>query len=109
MSRSVCSNGTLGAHPTARFTSTGVRWAGTSGELTGDLTIRGITRPVTLAVDYLGQVQDPWGAERIVLSATGKVDRGDWGITWNMPLASGGLLVSKEIELHLEVEAILEK
>jgi polyisoprenoid-binding protein YceI len=94
-------------HPEARFHSTHVRWDGVTGELTGDLTIRGVTRPVTLAVDYLGQVQDPWGNERIVFSATATVNREDWGITWNMPLAKGGVLVSKEIELNLELEAIL--
>jgi polyisoprenoid-binding protein YceI len=94
-------------HPEARFRSTAVRWEGTSGELVGDLTIRGVTRPVTLRVDYLGQVRDPWGNERIVFSASGKVNREDWGITWNQVLETGGVLVSREIELELELEAIL--
>lgn len=96
------------AHPEARFRSTAVVWDGPSGTLTGDLTIKGLTRGVTLRADYLGQVRDPWGNERIVLSASGTVDREDWGITWNMPLDRGGLLVSREIELNLEVEAILQ-
>jgi polyisoprenoid-binding protein YceI len=94
------------AHPTARFRSTEVRWDGSQGTLAGDLTIKGVTRPVTLRVDYLGQVRDPWGNERVVFSASGKVNREDWGITWNMPLDRGGVLVSRDIELSLEVEAI---
>ena len=62
---------------------------------------------MTLRVDYLGQVRDPWGNERIVFSASGKVNREDWGITWNQVLETGGVLVSREIELELELEAIL--
>jgi polyisoprenoid-binding protein YceI len=99
----------VATHPTATFRSTAVRWEGDgrTGALTGDLTIKGTTRPVTLRVEYLGQVQDPWGNERIVFSASGRVSREDWGITWNMPLAAGGVLVSRDIDLHLEVEAVL--
>lgn len=93
-------------HPTATFRSTAVRVEGMRGTVTGDLTIKDVTRPVTLAVDYLGDVRDPWGNDRIVFSATAKVNREDWGINWNMILETGGLLVSKEIELNFEVEAI---
>jgi polyisoprenoid-binding protein YceI len=96
-------------HPEARFRSTAVAWDGTTGRLTGDLTIRGVTRPVTLTVDYLGQVRDPWGNERIVFSAAGKVTRDDWGISWNQVLETGGLLVSRDIELAFELEAILQR
>ena len=77
--------------------------------LTGDLTIKQVTRPVTLDVEYVGYAQDPWGNERAVFSAHGKINREEWGLTWNMPLDSGGLLVSKEIELVLEIETIREK
>jgi len=93
-------------HPTAAFRSTAVGWDGTSGTLTGDLTIKGITRPVTLTVSYLGYAEDPWGSDRVVFSARGRINREDWGVTWNMPLARGGLLVSTEIDLELEVELI---
>lgn len=94
-------------NPTATFRSTSVDWdGGTAGSMTGDLTIKGVSRPVTLAVDYLGYAEDPWGNRRAVFSAAGKVNREDWNLTWNMPLAGGGLLVSKEIELVLEVELI---
>ena len=93
-------------HPRASFSSTDVRWTGTRGTVTGDLTIAGVTRPVTLDADFAGQVRDPWGGDRAVFSASTTIDREDWGITWNMPLANGGLLVSKEIRLEIEVETI---
>jgi polyisoprenoid-binding protein YceI len=93
-------------HPTATFRSTAVAWDGTSGTLTGDLTIKGVTKPVTLTVGYLGYAEDPWGNDRAVFSARGRINREDWGVTWNMPLARGGLLVSTEIDLELEVELI---
>ncbi|MGW1835407.1 YceI family protein [Streptomyces sp. BBFR2] len=95
-------------HPKATFSSTSVTWNGTSGTLTGELTIKGVTRPVTLAVDYLGYARDPWDNDRTVFSAHGKVNREDWGLTWNMALETGGILVSKEIELALELEAVRE-
>lgn len=94
------------AHPTAAFRSTAVDWDGRSGTMHGDLTIRGITRPVRLDVSLLGALTDPWGAERAVFSAAGALDREDWGITWNMPLAGGGLLVSREIRLEIEAEVV---
>ncbi|MCQ4041473.1 YceI family protein [Streptantibioticus rubrisoli] len=92
--------------PKATFTSTSVTWQGTSGSAVGDLTIKDVTRPVTLQIDYLGYARDPWDNDRIVFSAKGKVNREEWGLTWNMVLESGGLMVSKEIELVLEFEAI---
>jgi polyisoprenoid-binding protein YceI len=93
-------------HPTAAFRSTAVTADGPSGTLTGALTIKGVTRPVTLDVDYLGHAHDPWGNERSVFSAAGTIDREDWGLTWNMLLDTGGLLVSREIRLEIELELI---
>ncbi|RLU87491.1 polyisoprenoid-binding protein [Streptomyces griseocarneus] len=95
-------------HPKAAFASTSVTWQGSKGTMTGDLTIKGVTRPVTLQVDYLGYARDPWDNDRAVFSAHGKVNREDWGLTWNMALETGGILVSKEIELTLEIETIRE-
>ncbi|MCC3770860.1 YceI family protein [Streptomyces sp. UNOC14_S4] len=95
-------------HPKATFASTSVTWQGDKGKMTGDLTIKGVTRPVTLEVDYLGYARDPWNNDRAVFSAHGKVNREDWGLTWNMALETGGILVSKEIELTLEIETIRE-
>jgi polyisoprenoid-binding protein YceI len=93
-------------HPIATYRSTDVVVDGTTGTMDGELTIKGVTRPVRLHVDYLGHAADPWGAERAVFSAAGRVNREDWGLTWNMLLDAGGLLVSKEIALELEIELI---
>lgn len=92
--------------PKATFASASVIWKGTSGSAVGNLTIKDVTRPVTLEIDYLGYAKDPWDNDRIVFSAKGKVNREEWGLTWNMVLETGGLMVSKEIELVLEFEAI---
>jgi polyisoprenoid-binding protein YceI len=99
----------VAAHPTATFRSTALRAEGASGELDGELTIKGVTRPVTLDVDYLGHAHDPWGNDRAVFSASTTVDREDWGLTWNMLLDTGGLLVSKRIRLEIEVELIRQE
>ncbi len=93
-------------HPTATFTSTAVRWTGTTGTVEGDLTIVGVTRPVTLDVVFAGAVRDPWGQDRAVFSASAQIDREDWGLTWNMALEAGGVLVSRDIRLEIEVETV---
>ena len=95
-------------HPTATFSGRAARWQGTRGLLTGELTIRGITRPVTLQAEYLGYVADPWGGHRAVFTASGTVNREDWGLTWNLPLDGGGLLVSSQIRIEIELEAVLQ-
>ena len=94
-------------HPTATFSGHAAGWQGTRGLLAGELTIRGITRPVTLQAEYLGHVADPWGGQRAIFTAEGTLNREDWGLTWNMPLDGGGLLVSKEIRIEIEAEAVL--
>lgn len=95
-------------HPTATFRSTDIEVSGHTGSVTGDLTIKGVTNPVTLTVEYLGHATDPWGNQRAVFSAAGALNREDWGLTWNMLLESGGLLVSKEIRIEIDLELILE-
>jgi polyisoprenoid-binding protein YceI len=95
-------------HPTATFSGRAAGWQGTRGLLAGQLTIRGITRPVTLQAEYLGHVADPWGGQRAVFAAEGTLNREDWGLTWNMPLDGGGLLVSKEIRIEIELEAVFQ-
>jgi polyisoprenoid-binding protein YceI len=96
----------VAAYPTASFRSTSVDWNGPTGTLHGELTIKGVSRPVTLDVTLAAAVTDPWGNDRLICSASGHVDRDDWGITWNMPLANGGLLVSRDIRLEIEMEAV---
>lgn len=94
------------AHPQATFRATSITADGTTGTVTGDLTIKGVTRPVALEVEYVGQAKDPWDNDRAVFSASTTINREDWGLTWNMLLEAGGLLVSKEIRLEIEVELI---
>lgn len=94
-------------YPTITFRSTDVRQTGDDTlELTGDLTIKGVTRPVTIPFQFEGQAQDPFGNTRIGFSGRTKVNREDFGLTWNAALETGGLLVSKEITLEFEVSAI---
>jgi polyisoprenoid-binding protein YceI len=92
--------------PTIDFRSTGLEVTGDdSFKLHGELTIRGITQPVVLDVEYLGMVGDSKGS-RVGFSATGEIDREAFGMTWNMAIESGGVLVGKRLKVELEVEAI---
>jgi polyisoprenoid-binding protein YceI len=95
--------------PTGTFRSTKVDWRGISGVVHGDLTIHGVTRPVDLAVTFEGYVRDPWGGDRGIFSARTKVNREDYGITWNVALEAGGLLVSKDIQIEIELETVLTR
>ena len=72
----------------------------------GDLTIHGVTKPVTLKVTYGGAAKDPWGNERAAFLATTKINRKDFGLTWNKVLETGGLLVGEDVEISLEVEGV---
>ncbi len=74
--------------------------------MTGDLTIRDVTRPVTLDVVYSGQAKDPMGGVHAGFSAHATINRKAWGLTWNVALETGGLLVSEEVKLALEVEVV---
>lgn len=94
--------------PIATFKGQARDWVGGDGNLVGELTIREIAGPIELEVKYLGAVTDPWGGQRAIFSASGTLDREDWGIAWNMPLAGGGLLVSKQIQIELELETVRE-
>ena len=95
-------------YPTATFSARATGWQGTRGDLAGELTLHGITRPVTLHAEYLGYTPDPWGGHRAVFTAAGTVDREDWGLTWNLPLDGGRLVVSREIRIEIELEAVLQ-
>jgi polyisoprenoid-binding protein YceI len=74
--------------------------------VTGDLTIRGVTRPVTLDGQLEGTAKDPWGNQRAATTFTGKFDRKDFGLTWNMPLEGGGVLVSDQVKLEAEITLV---
>lgn len=94
-------------HPTMTFRSTRIVPKGRN-DLTveGELTVRGVTRPLTLDATYEGVAGDPWGGQRIGFSAEGEVDREEFGLTWNMALETGGVLVGKKARLEIEVEAV---
>ncbi|MBI2167950.1 MAG: YceI family protein [Actinobacteria bacterium] len=92
--------------PTLAFRSTGVEAAGKRWKVTGDLTIRDVTRPVVLDVEFGGAAGDPWGGQRAAFSASTEIDREDFGLTWNQVLETGGVLVGKTIKIELEVEAV---
>jgi polyisoprenoid-binding protein YceI len=96
--------------PTITFKSTKIEHLGGPNlRVTGDLTIRGVTRPITLDVEYLGVEKAPWGDDtRIGFSAAGELDREAFGMTWNAALETGGVLVSKRFHLELDVQARLE-
>jgi polyisoprenoid-binding protein YceI len=93
-------------YPEITFRSTRIEGEKDKFKLTGDLTIRDVTKPVTLDVTFEGRQKDPWGGERVGFSATGKIDRRDFGLTWNQALETGGVVVGNEIKISLEVEAI---
>ena len=93
-------------YPTATFRSTDLVIDGAHGSIAGELTLKDVTRPLTLDVEFLGQATDPWGGERAVFSAGATINREDWGLTWNMLLEAGGVLVSKEIRLEIETELV---
>ena len=94
-------------YPTMTFRSTRVEHAGENRyALTGDLTIRDQTRPVTLEVEYGGTEKTPWGTRAAAISAAAEIDREDWGLTWNVALESGSWLVSRKIQLEIETELV---
>lgn len=94
------------AFPTMTWRSTGVRPDGDGWLVDGELTVKGVTRPVTLAVEFEGTAKDPWGGERAAFSAKSEIDREDFGLTWNVTLDSGGVLVGKKIKLELDVQLV---
>lgn len=93
-------------YPEMRFKSTNVRRTGDGYALTGNLTIKGVTRPITLAVKEEGAGVDPWGNQKVALSATGKFNRGDFGLTWNAALETGGVLVSDEVKISIDAQLV---
>ena len=93
-------------HAEATFRSTSVTWSGHTALVAGALTLCGVSRPVVLDIDYLGAARDPSGGERAIYSGSTEINREDWGLTWNVALEAGGILVSKKIRIELEIETI---
>lgn len=94
-------------YPTITFRSTGIERASSRAlALAGDLTIHGVTRPVVLDVEIEGRSKDPWGGERSGFSATTRIKRSDYGLTWNQLLETGGLAVSDEVRIAIDVQLV---
>jgi polyisoprenoid-binding protein YceI len=94
-------------YPQITFTSTGIQQTGpTSVELTGDLTVRGVTNTVTIPFEFEGAATDPFGNLRVGFEGSVVVNRKDYGVTWNVALETGGVLVSDKVTLEFEISAI---
>ncbi|MDQ8153653.1 MAG: YceI family protein [Gemmatimonadota bacterium] len=92
--------------PTITFESTAIEIDGTEIEITGNFTMHGVTRPVTLKGETAPVVKDPWGNTRTALTLEGKLNRKEWGLNWNAALEFGGVMVSEDVKLSIELEAV---
>jgi polyisoprenoid-binding protein YceI len=94
-------------HPTIAFKSTRVRRvSGNAFEVTGPLTIRGVTKEMTIPATYLGTAKDPWGNERAGFEAELTMNRKDFGLNWNAALEAGGFLVGDDVKINLSIQAV---
>ena len=94
-------------YPVIAFKATDVTAVeGSRFTLKGDLTIRGVKKPIVLAGEFLGSAVDPWGSERAAFTAEGTINRKDFGLNWNKALEAGGLLVGEDVTIVLDVEAV---
>jgi polyisoprenoid-binding protein YceI len=96
-------------YPKITFKSTQITQSGDGLTISGDLEIRGVTKPVTIDGAFEGRAKDPWGNARVALSGSTSINRKDFGLVWNQPLETGGLLVGEKIDITLEVEGIAKK
>jgi polyisoprenoid-binding protein YceI len=93
--------------PALTFRSTKVELSsGGDWKVNGDLTVRGVTRPIVLDVQFEGVIQDPWGNQRLGFTASGEIDRNDFGVSFNAALETGGFVVSPKVKLEIEAEAV---
>jgi polyisoprenoid-binding protein YceI len=94
-------------HPQIAFTSTSIKHdGGNDFEVTGDLTIRGTTKSITLPLEFQGAATDPFGNQRIGFEGSVVINRKDWGVNWNAALEAGGVLVSEKVTLEFEISAV---
>jgi polyisoprenoid-binding protein YceI len=94
-------------YKTMTFRSTGLRAKGDEHVLEGELSLHGVTRPLSLSLEVHGFATDPWGGTRVGFSATGVINRKDFGISIDMPMDGGGVVVGDKIQVELEIEAVL--
>lgn len=97
-------------YPQLVFRSTGIKPVDDENfQLTGDLTLKGITKPVTLNVEYSGTTKDPWGGERAGFTVTGKFSRSAFGVTFNAVLETGGVALSDDVKIYSEIQLVKEQ
>lgn len=96
-------------HPEISFVSKKISGSGDNISVVGELTIKGVSKEITLHGSFLGAATDPWGNKRAGFEATGQINRRDFGLTWNKALETGGVVVGDEVEIGLEVEAVQQK
>jgi polyisoprenoid-binding protein YceI len=94
---------------TMTFRSTGGSIDGDDVTLSGELTIKGVSKPVSFDVEFDGVAKDPWGGTRAAFTAEGEINRKDWGLEWNVALETGGVLVSDKVKIQLDVQAVLQQ
>ncbi|WP_395065631.1 YceI family protein [Flavobacterium sp.] len=93
-------------NPKLTFVSSSLVKKGDDYEITGELTLHGVTKTVKLETEVSGLLKDPWGNTKVGLNATGKINRTDFGLTWNSALETGGVLVSEEVKLNIELQLL---
>lgn len=95
--------------PSLKFKSTQISGSGNDYEIKGNLTIKGITQLVTLKGEFSGLMSDPWGNTKVGLNLAGKINRKDFGLTYNAALETGGVLVGEDVQLNAEVQLVEQK
>jgi polyisoprenoid-binding protein YceI len=93
-------------NPKLTFKATSFTKNGGDYELSGDLSFRGVTKSVKLSAEFSGLMKDPWGNTKAGLNISGKINRKDWGLTWNSALETGGVLVGEEVKLNIELQLL---
>jgi polyisoprenoid-binding protein YceI len=91
--------------PTMRFVSTGIQTKGDDYLLHGDLTIKDVTKPVVLELEFDGIVTDPWGNTKAAFTASTEINRKHFGLDWNVALDTGGVLVGEKVKIELDIQA----
>ena len=93
-------------YPTMTFESTGIEADDGSYKVHGDLTLKGVTKPVTFDLEFEGLGGDPWGGTRAGFSAEATINRKDWGIEWNAPLETGGVMLGDKVQIELDIQMV---
>ena len=93
-------------HPKLTFKSSSLTKSGDEYQLTGELTLHGITKTVKLDAEVSGLLKDPWGNTKVAMNISGKINRKDWGLNWNSALETGGVLVGEDVKLNIELQLL---